>query len=120
MNILTGHNITTIRKKDEITLILQKGKKIKFKFGLIFLFNKRQSNDKKAAVLIKKTIGNAVRRNYTKRLVRSFFRNNYRIFEFYNRVIVLINNKADITYQLLEKEITDVLSKDEKSFINFN
>ncbi len=120
MNILTGRKITTIRKKDEINQILQRGKKSKFKFGLIFLYNVRQSTDKKAAVLIKKSIGNAVRRNYIKRIVRSYIRKYYQLLDDYNRVIVLINKKADITYQQLEKELTVVLRKDEKSFINFN
>jgi len=120
MNILTGHKITTIGKKDEISLVLQKGKKFKFKYGLIFLYNVNRSSEKKAAVLIKKSIGNAVRRNYIKRIVRSFFRKYYRLLDKFNRVIILINQKADITYQQLEKELMVVLKKDEESFINHN
>ena len=111
MNILTARKIITIKRKDEINLVLQRGKKIYFKFGLIFLYKDRHSTDKQAAVLVKRSIGNAVKRNRVKRLVRQFFRNHYQLFDIYNRIIVLINKKADLNYQQLEENLIPMLKK---------
>jgi ribonuclease P protein component len=55
-------------------------------------------------VVIKKNIGNAVKRNYSKRLVKEFIRKNINIFCKYNKMVFLYNFKGTVNYKDLDAD----------------
>lgn len=80
--------------------------------GILFLHHKDDADDTKFAVLIKKNTGNAVQRNYRKRIVREYLRKNIsRFVPRYNRVIFLYTMPGSIDYQMLTEEIDKKVSK---------
>jgi ribonuclease P protein component len=112
MNISSLHNIKTLRKRNEIKAVLDYGKKISTKYGLIFLYNDGEHLDKKAAVLLKKSVGSAVKRNYIKRILRSIIRNHHNIiFNDCNRVVFIYNYNGDSAFSLIEEEYLNKLKK---------
>jgi len=113
MNISKLHKITSLRKREEIRFVFENGRKIKTKYGLIFVLKKIEKNNKKAAILLKKNIGSAVKRNYVKRILRAIIRINHEnIFNNYNRVLFLFNYKGPINFSLIEKEYRNIFLND--------
>ena len=109
MNISRTLNISSINKKDEIGRVLNSGKKVYTKLGLIFLASDDLDASLKAAFLIKKNCGSAVKRNYIKRILRHFVRECYKLFKSYNRIIFLYRYKGDVDYSLLKREFVEAL-----------
>lgn len=97
-------NIVSIKKNAEIKELLEKSKKIHTRYGLIFLNKESFSDQIGFAVLIKKSVGNAVRRNYCKRIIRAYFRNNLKLFVNYGKVLFLYNYKGKLNFQDLVEE----------------
>ncbi len=111
MNITRQHKITTISGRDEIKFILDNGKKKYTRLGLIFLYKEvDESEFQKAAILLKKNIGSAVKRNYVKRIIRHFLRDYITLFKNYNRVIFLYTYRGDIDYNSLKEIYVRALS----------
>lgn len=112
MNISSLHNIKTLKKRIEIKAVLDNGKKISTKYGLIFLHSDEKDVTKKAAVLLKKSVGSAVKRNYIKRILRSIIRNHHElIFNNCNRVVFIYNYRGDSAFSLIEKEYLSKLTQ---------
>lgn len=106
MNLSRRHRIVSIRKAKEIKEVLDNSKKIHHKYGIIFLNKSKVVSEKlRAAVLVKKSCGSAVRRNYIKRIGRNFIVRNITLFKNYNRVIFLFLSKENFKYKDLEKEL---------------
>ena len=80
MNSHAHPKFDVIKKNSEIKELLSQGKKIHTKYGVFFLNDKSNESRLRFAVLIKKSVGNAVWRNYCKRIVRSYIRNRIDIF----------------------------------------
>ncbi len=112
MNLSRRLKIKSIRKSYEIKEVLDKSKKVYHKYGIIFLDKKKQKNVRenlRAAILVKKNCGTAVRRNYIKRIGRSFIVKNITLFKDYSRVIFLFLSKENFKYHDLEKEVINKL-----------
>ncbi len=109
MNSSALPDIVSIKKNVEIKELLANAKKIHTRYGLFFLSRESFSNQIGFAVLIKKSVGNAVRRNYYKRIVRSYFRNNLKLFAGYGKILFLFNYEGKITFQDLTKEFDNRL-----------
>ena len=109
MNSSALPEIVSIKKNTEIKILLANAKKIHTRYGLFFLSEESFSNQIGFAVLIKKSVGNAVRRNYYKRIVRSYFRNNLKLFANYGKVLFLFNYEGKTTFQELAKEFDNRL-----------
>ena len=109
MNTSALPDIISIKKNAEIKELLASAKKIHTRYGLFFLSRESFLNKIGFAVLIKKNVGNAVRRNYYKRIVRSYFRNNLKLFSGYGKVLFLFNYEGKITFQDLTKEFDNRL-----------
>ena len=109
MNISRTLKISSISKKDEIGRVLNSGKKVYTKVGLIFLASDMQDESLKVAFLIKKNCGSAVKRNYIKRILRHFVREFYNLFKSHNRIIFLYRYKGDVDYNLLKREFVEAL-----------
>ncbi|APF20964.1 ribonuclease P protein component [Caldithrix abyssi] len=110
MNLSRRHNIVSIRQTNEIKEVLDNSKKVYHKYGIIFLNKSKDVREKlRAAVLVKKNCGSAVRRNYIKRIGRNFIVRNITLFKKYNRVIFLFLSKEPFKYRDLEKELANKL-----------
>jgi ribonuclease P protein component len=104
MNLRAHPKITTIKKNSEIKELLSSGKKVHTKYGVFFLKCKSNDNQFRFAVLIKKSVGNAVRRNYCKRIVRTYIRNRIHNFAENLNIIFVFNFEGKTQYNLLEEE----------------
>jgi len=109
MNLSDQHKIFVIKKNTEIKEILSKGKKIRTKYGIFFIGLKKTNNWIEFAVLIKKSTGNAVWRNYCKRIVRAYSRNKIDMFPANRQVIFIYTYEGKINYKLLEEELDKIL-----------
>ncbi|RQV96920.1 MAG: ribonuclease P protein component [Calditrichaeota bacterium] len=105
MNLSKKHNLKTINRKDEIKKILESGKRIYTKYGPIFLYSSNEDKIKKTAILIKKSIGSAVKRNYIKRIFRNLIVNFIINSKSYNRVIFIYNHKNKTGFKELYEEL---------------
>ena len=119
MNISKTLNIVSLSKYDEIQRILIKGQRVHTKFGLLFLYNDNKDNISKIGILIKKKSGSAVKRNYIKRIMRQFIRNEFDLICQYNQIIFLYNYQGKISYKELRDTYINDLKRYEKS-ITYN
>jgi len=109
MNISSQLNCSVLNNKNEISVVLKNGKKIKSDLGIIYFFNIEKEIYKKAAIFIKKNTGKAYYRNYIKRIIRFYIRSNFTLFNKYNRVIFFYNNKNKINYKFLKEHLNKIL-----------
>ncbi len=110
MNSSVQPNIKIIKKRSEIKHILQNGHRVRSRFGNFYLLNGHHS-EKRMAVLIKKHVGNAVQRNYRKRIVREYIRKNISDIcgmKRYNELVFLFNYKGEINYHQLSKGLSNI------------
>jgi len=110
MNSFAQPKIVTIKKNTEIKDLLSTGKKINTKYGLFFIGSKGKNNQIHFAVLIKKSVGKAVWRNYCKRIVRAYIRNRTDNFFENRQIIFLYTYDGKIKYNLLEEEFDKKLA----------
>jgi ribonuclease P protein component len=120
MNITRAHNIITITDKVEIHKVMFKGQKIYNKFGLIFLYKNDKKALHKAGILVKKKSGCAVKRNYIKRIIRSFIRNEIRLVYKYNKIIFLYNYQGQVSYKELKMSYINSIKNYEKNIPDIN
>ncbi len=111
-------NIISLKNKKEIQDLLASGRKVYTKYGIIFLKNLPEATDKRIAILVKKKCGNAVKRNYIKRLLRYFIRKQALLISKNNRVafLYLYNGKAE--YKKIETVYLNALNRYEENSIN--
>jgi len=110
MNLRDQHKVITIKKNSEIKEILSNGTKIYTKYGIFFIGHKKTDNLINFAVLIKKSVGKAVWRNYCKRIVRAYVKNNIDIFPDKRQIIFLYTHEGKIEYKILEEEFDKKLA----------
>jgi ribonuclease P protein component len=110
MNLHAHPNIIVIKKNSEIRDIFSKGKKIYTKYGVFFLCDKSNTDQLRFAVLIKKNVGNAVQRNYCKRIVRTYMRNKINSFTKNGKILFVYTYEGKIGYTLLEQEFDKKLA----------
>lgn len=110
MNISKTHNISTLKKREEIKYVLDNSKKIYTRLGVIFLQHSDNNDEMKVAILVKKSCGSSVKRNYVKRIIRHFVRDHYRFLKNYNRIIFLYNSREDTGYHKLKDIFLKALS----------
>jgi ribonuclease P protein component len=68
------------------------------------LFNTEEKRVFAYAVLIKKNVAIAVKRNYYKRIVREYIRKNIKKFNGYNNVVFLFNKRCKAKYRDIKNE----------------
>lgn len=103
MNLSALPELRSLKSKKNIKNILDNGKKRYTRFGIFFL-DKSETEYTYFAVLIKKSVGKAVKRNYCKRIVREYMRKNLSLFKNYNQIIFLFNSHQDTSFEELKKE----------------
>ena len=109
MSLLAQPKIIVIKRNIEIKKILSSGKKIRTKYGVFFIGNKTNVEHLHFAVLIKKSVGNAVWRNYCKRIVRTYIRNRINNFVEKRQILFVYTYSGKIRYNLLEEEFDKIL-----------
>ncbi len=84
--------------------------KIKTKYGYLTLVNNPRHPDLKIRILIKKVVGNAVQRNYYKRVLRKYLRDNHSKFYRYNDCVFYYHYKARVHFNDIQNELNDKIS----------
>ena len=108
MNLSDRHKIKSIKKSYEIKELLSSGQKVYTNNGIFFLAKSKEKN-LSIGVLIKKSVGNAVKRNYYKRIVREYIKNRMVKFCEYNKILFLFTAESNIKYN-------DLIDDFDKSF----
>ena len=103
MNIINQPKINSIKKKD-ISFLINNGKKVYTEYGNFYLVSTKDKCILDYAVLIKKNVAIAVKRNYYKRIVRDYIRKNVYKFSGYNKIVFLYNKESKVNYKDIEKE----------------
>lgn len=112
MNLSNPLKCSVLTNKNEISVVLKNGTKIKSEIGNLYFFNDEKEPFKKAAIFVKKNIGKAFYRNYIKRIIRFYIRSDFTLFEKYNRVIFFYNYRKRINYKLLKEKIEFSINED--------
>ena len=94
----------TDSEKKSIKEIIRTGIRIYTKYG-IFYFLPNSANRFEFSVLIRKNVGNAVERNYRKRIVREYFKKNKNRLQAAGNSVFLYRYIGKIKYYDLEKEL---------------
>lgn len=98
-----------LKKSQEYTNIIQKGKNIKNKYFKIFYL---PNNTTLYGITIPKKVGNAVIRNKLKRQIKNIImENELYIQKNYNYVIIIKETALDLTYQELSSELINTFKK---------
>jgi ribonuclease P protein component len=109
MNLSRRLSITSLSQKNEIIEIFRNGKKISTNVGPVYFYDNKNVKNIKAAILIKKKIGNACYRNYVKRMIRYYINSDFTLLKKYNRVIFLYSLTKPIKYEELKREYNSLL-----------
>jgi ribonuclease P protein component len=104
MSSSVRHKPHTIKRDAEIKDILSGGKRISTRYGVFFYKTENQKTSFRYAVLVKKNVGNAVRRNYCKRIVREYIRKRVEKLKIYSNVIFLFIYQGTVSYNDLQEE----------------
>ena len=84
-------------------------------FAVIIKENERGIT--RLGITVSKRVGNAVRRNRIKRLVREFFRlNKHQIPKGYDVMIIALKNFENLTFVATQEELGDLLLKNHDVF----
>ena len=98
-----------LKKSQEYTNIIQKGKNIKNKYFKIFYL---PNNTALYGITIPKKVGNAVIRNKLKRQIKNIImENEIKKQKNYNYVIIIKETALDLTYQELRCELINTFKK---------
>lgn len=111
MNLSNRPNILSLSDRSEISVIFSSGHKVFTKFGPVYFYRIEKDTCNRAAVLVKKRIGNACYRNYIKRILRFYIRSQITLLGKYNRVIFLYRRIEKTKYDDVKKEYDSKLFK---------
>lgn len=101
-----------IKSHEDFNVVINKGKKIKNQYFLVFIMPKKEEKTK-FGIAVGKKVGNAVVRNKFKRQMRSIIDNNKFLFKNYHNYIIMIKKEClNIPYNLLEKSLRELLRKE--------
>ena len=102
-----------VKKHEDFSTIINKGKKLSNKYMTIF-YLKKEYPKPNFGIAVGKKIGNAVIRNKMKRIFRNIIDNNRLLFKNFHNYIIIIRKEATIApYNILEKEMNNLLRKDQ-------
>jgi ribonuclease P protein component len=107
-----------IRLRNEFKRIYEQGKKIRSTSFVLFLLPNHQQQHCRLGITASKKIGNAVKRNRCKRLVRELFRRNKEKFpQGADVVVVVTRNMVGKRYAELEEEFYNVRDANGREFL---
>ncbi len=92
-----------IKKNEEIAKIVLGKQKVKSDY--FFIYYQKSENITRVAVSVSKKIGNSVKRNHAKRIIRELVRPNLNKFNPVNLVVVVKKDLKDVDFLELTKEM---------------
>lgn len=102
-----------VKSHAEFNEIIQKGKKQKGKYMIIFKMPKNYS-EPNFGIAVGKKLGNAVVRNKYKRIFRNIIDNNRFLFpNNFNYIIMIKKEVKSASFQTLENELKSILKKED-------
>ena len=105
MNLSSQLNCSVLTNKNEISVVLKNGLKVKSDLGTLYFYNFKSTKSRKVAFFIRKSSGKAFYRNYLKRIIRFYLRSNVTLLNNYNRVIFFYNYRKKIKYTFLKQHM---------------
>ncbi len=105
-----------IKKNEEIAKIVLNKQKIKSEF--FFIYYQKSDTIFKAAISVSKKLGNSVKRNHAKRIIRELIRPNIKLVMPMKIVVVVKKDLFGIDFSELQKEMNLCLLKIEKKLNN--
>ena len=100
-----------VRKRKNYLNIYQKGVRV-HSSNFTVILNPNPSGEKRLGVAVSKKVGNAVKRNRIKRLLREFFRlNKDRLPDSRDMVIIAKKDVSSLKYQDVCLELADLFKK---------
>ncbi|MBW2558325.1 MAG: ribonuclease P protein component [Deltaproteobacteria bacterium] len=100
-----------VRKRKNYLSIYQRGVRVHSSSFTVIL-SPNPSGEKRLGVAVSKKVGNAVKRNRIKRLLKEFFRlNKDRLPDSRDVVIIAKKNASSLKYQDVYLELTDLFKK---------
>jgi ribonuclease P protein component len=85
-------------------------KKIRTKYGFLNLADNSRHSEFKIRIIIRKGAGNAVCRNYIKRIIRKYLRDNRSKLQRFNDCTFYYQSKTPIDYIDIKKEIDNKIA----------
>lgn len=92
-----------IKKNEEIAKIVLGKQKVKSDY--FFIYYQKNENITRVAVSVSKKIGNSVKRNHAKRIIRELVRPNLNKFNPVNLVVVVKKDLKDVDFFKLTEEM---------------
>ena len=92
-----------IKKNEEIAKIVLGKQKVKSDY--FFIYYQKNENITRVAVSVSKKIGNSVKRNHAKRIIRELVRPNLNKFNPVNLVVVVKKDLRDVDFFKLTEEM---------------
>lgn len=103
-----------IKDSKEFNDIINNGRKIKNNYFSIYYKDKKMQNSRFGITLAKK-FGNAVKRNYYKRIMREIIRNNLNIFSNLSDYIIIMKRDCEnVNFNYLNNAFIDLIKKEKK------
>ena len=96
-------NENRIKKNEEIAKIVLGKQKVKSDY--FFIYYQKNENITRVAVSVSKKIGNSVKRNHAKRIIRELVRPNLNKFNPVNLVVVVKKDLKDVDFFKLTEEM---------------
>lgn len=105
--------IETIKSKDDFSNIIRKGKYLKGKYFVIY-YLPNDSEKNMYAVAVSKKIGDAVTRNYYKRIYRNIIDENKFLFKKGQKYIIMIKTSSlNGSFKEISENFRETLEKSE-------
>ena len=99
-----------LTKSYDIEKLLQNKSSIGSKYYVIY-YTKNQNGDTNVAISASKKIGNAVTRNYNKRVTREIIRENFDQIKGFKMLIVLKASSTTLSYEQKVEQIAYIIKK---------
>ena len=99
-----------LKKSYEIERLLKNKKSVGSKYYVIY-YNENKSDEVHIAISASKKLGDAVDRNYEKRVIRELFRKQIDKLKGLDMIFVIKKNSLDLSFEEKEKQIKYLLKK---------
>ena len=101
-----------IKKNEEIAKIVLNKQKVKSDY--FFIYYKKSDTITRVAISVSKKIGNSVKRNHAKRIIREIIRPHLNSFGFVDLVVVVKKDLSDVSFEKVKNDMFHCLTTIDK------